>query len=187
MLEEVFVPVAGYEGYYEVSNFGRVKSVSRYVKMPRENQKPRLKQDIFLKQGVNPNGYNLVVLSKGNTPKTCVVHRLVATAFIENTFNKRCVNHIDGIKSNNTVDNLEWVTHSENNQHAYDIGLKKANPNLGVKHHNSIFTVENVHDIRKMLKEKKRAPYIAKKFGVTDSAIYAIKLGNTWRHLPCKL
>ena len=155
--------------------------------MPGKNQKTRFRESVILKPGVSNTGYEIVVLRKNNKSKSCSVHRLVAIAFIENESRKRCVNHVDGNKRNNSVGNLEWSTHSENNQHAYDKGLKKANPNLGEKHHSSTLTELQVHAIRKMLRDKKRAPYIAKRFCVTDSAIYAIKSGNTWRHLQCKL
>ena len=70
-------------------------------------------------------GYNYVVLYTNNTYKNILVHRLVAIAYLENPLNKRCVNHINGIKTDNRVENLEWNTHSENSKHAYKNGLVK--------------------------------------------------------------
>ena len=73
--------------------------------------------------GVAGNGY----LTVGLKNKTHTIHRLVANAFIANSLNKRCVNHKDGDKLNNNINNLEWCSYSENNQHAYHCGLKKHN------------------------------------------------------------
>jgi hypothetical protein len=70
-------------------------------------------------------GYNYVVLYANNKHKNILVHRLVAIAYLQNPLNKRCVNHINGIKTDNRVENLEWNTHSENSKHAYKNGLVK--------------------------------------------------------------
>lgn len=109
MLHIVWRPIKGYEGLYEVSNCGEIRSLhSNKVK----------------KQNVCKNGYRYVDLYKNGCGKTLLVHRLVAQAFIDNPFNKRTVNHIDGNKHNNCVSNLEWATYSENAKHAYRLGLK---------------------------------------------------------------
>lgn len=108
-MEEEWRPVKGYEGLYEVSNMGRVKSLHR-------------SQGIILKQGTS-HGYMKVGLHKNGTCSTKKVHRLVATAFIRNPNNYEFVNHKDGNKKNNTVDNLEWCTRSYNMRHAYHNGL----------------------------------------------------------------
>lgn len=109
-MEEEWRPVKGYEGLYEVSNMGRVKSL-HYGKSR------------ILKQITNTNGYMAVDLHKDGTRSPKRVHRLVATAFIPNPHNKPEVNHKDGNKKNNTVDNLEWCTSSYNTKHAYRNGL----------------------------------------------------------------
>ena len=79
-----------------------------------------------LKQVANRNGYSMVKLCRNGYEKNCSTHRLVAEAFIPNPHNKQTVNHIDGDKSNNDVTNLEWVTYSENEKHAYQHKLKKS-------------------------------------------------------------
>lgn len=112
-MEEEWRPVKGYEGLYEVSNMGRVKSL-HYGKRR------------ILKQSVLPNGYMKVVLNKDGTANMKTVHRLVATAFIRNPNNYGVVNHKDGNKKNNTVDNLEWCTRSYNTKHAYHNRLMSA-------------------------------------------------------------
>lgn len=109
---EIWKDIEGYKGLYQVSNLGRVKSLNRTVK--RRNH-----YDLTLKGKIKPlhldkKGYQRVQLSKDCKLKTFKVHRMVAIAFIENKYNKPQVNHIDGIKHNNNVDNLEWVTNSEN-------------------------------------------------------------------------
>jgi hypothetical protein len=83
----------------------------------------------FLKTRINHNGYTCVKLNY----KQIRLHRIIALLFIDNPLNKKCVNHINGIKSDNYVSNLEWCTHSENNKHAYRIGLKKPTPRLNNK------------------------------------------------------
>lgn len=124
-MEEVWRGILGYEGMYQVSNLGNVKSLERYIPC---NRGMRLVTERILKQKVNKYGYSQVVMSKGNKMVLKNVHRLVAEAFIPNTENKEQVNHIDGCKHNNVVSNLEWVTRSENSQHA--IHQKLWNPKL---------------------------------------------------------
>lgn len=104
-MPEEWRPVVGYEGLYEVSNLGRVKSLKR--------------ARVHIMTGtVNRDGYRLVLLSDGHKTLGKSVHRLVAQAFIPNPHNYTVVNHIDGDKLNNNVKNLEWCTHSENTLHS---------------------------------------------------------------------
>lgn len=105
-MNEIWKDIKGYEGLYQVSNLGRVRSVDRYVK-----QKEGFYQYIkgrIRKSKLNNGGYMLVSLSKDNKGKTFLIHRLVAQAFIPNSENKPQVNHIDENPCNNCVDNLEW-------------------------------------------------------------------------------
>lgn len=123
MQEEIWKDVVGYEGLYQVSNLGRVRSLDRYVKCGHGAMKRH--RGGILKQFVNKQGYLSTSLSSG-TIKTHDVHRLKAIAFIPNPENKPCVNHRDGVKTNNGYhadgrDNLEWATYSENNKHAFDV------------------------------------------------------------------
>ena len=109
---EIWRDVVGYEGLYEVSNKGRVKTLLG-------------KEEYILKISPNKNGYYKTSLSKAGKATTCLVHVLVAKAFIPNVTGKPTVNHKDGNRLNNNVENLEWATYSENLQHSYDIGLRK--------------------------------------------------------------
>ena len=115
--------IDGYQNMYQVSNFGRVRSVDRDVYC---EVSPNKLQHIFgkiLKQGLNKKGYPIVYLSKDGKQKTIAVHRLVAKAFIDNPLSLPQVNHKDGCKTNNNVDNLEWCDNSYNQKHAHEIGL----------------------------------------------------------------
>ena len=113
---EEWKPIKGYEGLYEVSNFGRVKSLDRINCCGK-----RVQSKLFSTQA--KKNYITVVLNNDGNSKTFRIHRLVAQAFIPNPENKPCVNHKDGNKQNNHVNNLEWCTHSENMKHAHDTGL----------------------------------------------------------------
>lgn len=118
MPKEIWKDVNGYEGLYQVSNLGRVKSLEHLDSIGRKKKEKNMStQEV--------SGYLRVWLSKGDNRKGYLVHRLVAKAFIPNICNKREVNHKDGNKQNNNANNLEWVTSSENQLHAYKSGLDK--------------------------------------------------------------
>jgi hypothetical protein len=120
--KEFWIPIVGYEGLYEVSNLGNTRSLDRILSHP---SKGRItKRGGIKKQTPTKRGYKSVTLSKLGKSKTLLVHRLVAIAFIPNTNKKPCINHKDGVKTNNNVENLEWVTHSENIKHSWDIGIR---------------------------------------------------------------
>lgn len=121
-MEEIWKDIKGYEGLYQVSNFGNVKSLDRYI--INKNGDKQYFPGKYLNQGISDN-YLKVTLSKSNKQRTFRVHILVARTFIPNPENKPEVNHMDGDKSNNRVDNLEWNTRSENELHAYKNGLAK--------------------------------------------------------------
>lgn len=114
---EKWKDIAGYEGLYQISNMGRVKSLERFKPngqiVPEKIKTPSAKS----------NNYLALQLYKNNKPKNCYIHRLVAEAFIPNPQNKETVNHINGDKHDNSVENLEWSTYTENNHHATQTGL----------------------------------------------------------------
>jgi hypothetical protein len=119
---EVWKKIEEFENY-EVSNYGNVKRLDSLVYQSGKIYKYKGR---ILKQE-NNKGYKRVSLSKGKIVKRFQVHRLVAIYFLENIYNKKCVNHINGMKFDNRVENLEWVSYSENERHSYDV-LKKINP-----------------------------------------------------------
>lgn len=121
-MKEIWKDIKGYEGLYQISSFGNVKSLDRYI--INKNGDKQYFPGKYLTQGIS-DSYLKVTLSKNNKQRTFRVHILVAIAFIPNPENKPEVNHIDGNKKNNKVNNLEWNTRSENELHAYRNGLAK--------------------------------------------------------------
>lgn len=119
-MEEIWKDVVGYEGRYQVSNLGRVKSLRMWSSV----QRRYCQRERILKQYQNTTGYFQINLKTNGTRRLGLVHRLVAQAFIPNLENKREVNHINGIKADNRVENLEWCTSQYNTIHAYKTGLE---------------------------------------------------------------
>ena len=116
--------IPGYEGFYQASNKGRIRSVERIVKC-REGVNRRVPSKILSQNKSGNGGYLRVMVSVKGKTKYVAAHILVALAFIPNKHNKEQVNHINGNKHDNRAENLEWVTQSENMKHAYLIGLEK--------------------------------------------------------------
>jgi len=119
--DEEWKPIVGYEGLYEVSNMGRVKSLNRTL--PNKTGGKRQWNETLLHQNIRPNGYAFVSLSANGETSYPSVHRLVAKAFLEAIEGKEYVDHINCVKSDNRVINLRYVTPSENNRYAFDNGL----------------------------------------------------------------
>lgn len=125
-MEEIWKPIIGHEGRYEISNHGRVKSLARIGKCGR--YKTAYFKELIMKpglSGINGFKYYTANLRDNGQDRRIKVHRLVAIHFIDNPDNKPWINHKDLDKLNNHVDNLEWCTAKENMQHAYDMGAKK--------------------------------------------------------------
>lgn len=129
METEIWKEIKGYEGLFAVSNLGRVKSLARRV----SNHTGFInKPERIMKHQFNRKGYPIVRLQDVDKyKKTFSIHRLVAKSFIPNPENKPQVNHIDGNKQNNRVENLEWCTNGENQIHAYANGLNHRVENAG--------------------------------------------------------
>lgn len=119
MMEE-WRDIKGFEGLYQISNFGRVRGVDRYIKD--SIGRNRFHKRKLKSQSTSKRGYNFVTISKNTKMYMFNVHRLVALAFIPNPHNKPCVNHIDLNQLNNHVSNLEWCTQKENVHHAIKNG-----------------------------------------------------------------
>ena len=116
MINEEWRDVKGFEGMYEVSNKGNIRSVDRFVN--NKSHTKTLIKGTNIKPQINHKGYMAVILHKEGRPYSRVIHRLVAEAFIDNPNKLPQVNHIDTIKTNNAVENLEWITNYDNMQHA---------------------------------------------------------------------
>lgn len=152
---------------YQVSNLGNVFSV--YSGMQ-------------LKPFMNDR-YLVVDLFAYTVRQRIAVHRMVAIAFIENPDNKEYVNHIDGNKLNNCVDNLEWVTASENSIHAVATGLSP----IGEAKTLAKLTEKDVLEIQAAFEAGEKDFVLAEKYGVTSGVISSIRLGKTWKHVSGKV
>lgn len=141
---EIWKSIPGYEGLYEVSNFGNVKRLARKRIISTGVSKPLSEK--ILKKFTGKFGYIHVNLYKNKKLKQHRVHRLVMLAFTHMPNDKTNVNHIDGNKSNNNLSNLEWCSHKENTIHAYKIGLAKGRP--GEQNSNNKLTTKQVLEIR---------------------------------------
>lgn len=117
---EIWKDIKGYEGLYQVSNLGRLRTLQRYNISKKKHEKICK----ILKLGEHRQGYQTTMLSKDGKQKAYLVHRLVAETFIRNEKSNPEVNHIDADKTNNCVSNLEWVTAKENSIHATRLGIK---------------------------------------------------------------
>ena len=154
-------PITGFEGLYDVSETGYIRN-ARTLKVLKPNKIGK--------------GYLIVHLKKGGKRYARYVHRLTAEAYVPNPHNHPVVNHDDGNKENCHYTNLIWSTYSENNQHAYDTGLKP----LGEGQYQAILTEENVREIKRL---GKYATFqeIADKYGVSKATIRDVLIGKTWR------
>ena len=181
---EEWKPIIDYENLYMISNLGRVKKLENQVtqKDLKGNIYTRTFPEKILKERNNKTDYITVGLNTNNISKTFRIHRLVAIHFIPNPENKPEVNHINGIKSDNRLENLEWCTSAENSKHALETELTKIQ--YGSETTNSKLTEKEVLEIRK-LKETTNmtSTEIGKLFGVNQPAISKIIHRKTWKHI----
>jgi hypothetical protein len=118
---EIWQNIKGFENLYKISTYGRIKSLGNG-----KSTNSQTKNERILKTNFSKTGYEKAKLFKDGKRHYFSVHRLVALTFLSNDFNKKEVNHKDGNKSNNNISNLEWVTSSENQLHAFKNGLQKS-------------------------------------------------------------
>ena len=175
---EIWKDVIGYERFYQVSNLGNVKSLDRSINQI--NNSIRYYNGKLLNKKLESNGYYRVNLNKEGLSKNFSVHRLVAIAFIENSKNKPQVNHINGIKTDNFFENLEWTTISENTKHAYENKLIKKR--LGEKHPLCKIKAEDVHKIKYELNHLRNFE-VAIIFNIKQCHVKSIRKNYTWKHI----
>jgi hypothetical protein len=172
---ELWKDIEGYEGLYQVSDKGRIKSLKRYVSI---FEGVRVVVERFLNSS-SKLGYPSVCLAKEGSKKYKQVHRLVAIAFIPNPEGKNQVNHKNGIKIDSYLKNLEWCTPKENCNHAIRTKLTE---NRGEMHTSSKLTKNDVISIRRDLSFC-QGRELAKKYNVTPALISRIKKRQNWKHI----
>lgn len=176
-MKELWKDIKNFEGFYQISNFGRVKSLGGWCGTAKRKERIRSTSLTF-------DGYVKIRLIHQGKDKTMRIHRLVAETFIPNPEGKDTVNHIDGNKLNNTVTNLEWIDRSEQMLHAYKLGLKKAI--IGSRNCNAKLTDEQVREIRKVYIPYSRqfgTVALSKKYGVTNRVIGLIVNGKAYKNV----
>jgi hypothetical protein len=167
--EEIWKDIIGYEGLYKVSDFGNVKSLGNEF----------LRKERLLKLSPQSKNYLTVVLQKDATRKMVLVHRLVAEHFIYNIESKPQINHINGNKHDNRVENLEWVSHRENLDHAIKNNLTLK----GEKNRNSKLKDVDVIKIHSLLQKGITTKELSETYNVSYSTIYGIRTNRYWKHL----
>ena len=170
MKNELWKAVPGFEGEYEVSNQGRLKSY-------------KSGKETILKTTPDPRGYRPVLLS-GKTKKRYWLHRLVAEVWIPNPKNRVEVNHKNGDKKDCRVENLEWVSRSQNIRHAYESGLMPTTWQPGSRNHNAKFTDDQVREIRRLYEEREKSQKdIALAYNTTIITIHRMLRRKSYAHV----
>jgi hypothetical protein len=170
-MAETWRPVIGYDGVYEVSDFGRVKRIApAYCNA----SQVRIMRPWLI------TGYPAVELYRSGKGKTHMVHRLVAAAFLGICPPRHEVNHLDGNRSNPALPNLEYTTHAGNLLHAFATGLQRRR--LGEENHSAKITADDVREIRRLRGDVLQRD-LATRFGITVHQVCAIQRGRSWSHI----
>lgn len=172
--------ISGWEDIYQISNFLRIKSRQREIKWI--DGRIRIIPDRILAINYSDR-YPAVSLWKNNKGFSTRIHTIVASVFIPNPFNKSHINHINGDKQDFSIQNLEWVTPSENSQHAVKMGLFGSYDKRGENNPKAKLTAENVRYIREMIKDGAKRVELAKTFNVDTSTISDIVRKRSWSNI----
>ena len=175
-LNNEWVDIEGYEGLYQINLKGQVRSLDRVAKSILGNE--YIRKGKILKECVSGRGRPVYRLYKDGVGQTVTTHRLLAKAFIPNEENKPQVNHKDGNKLNNEINNLEWVTNQENMVHAFENNL---NSNVGDKNPRAIIAREDAREIRRLYNLHRNKKALAKKYNLSIGGIENIIYNRTWK------
>lgn len=151
------VDIVGYEGYYQINRNGEIYSI---------------KSDKLMKISKSQDGYLKVILSKDGYQRVCFIHRMVYKTFCGEIPDNLHIDHIDGIKDHNYPENLRLVTISQNNQHTYDLQLRKTR-----------LEINQVKQIKQYLNEGLSLRAIARKFEISSATVVSIKYNRTWSRI----
>ncbi|WP_151708876.1 NUMOD4 domain-containing protein [Acinetobacter brisouii] len=171
---ENWKPVKGYEGAYEVSDLGNVRSLDRMVKC---NTGTRLVKGVVMKQKIHRDGYMCISLSVGRKSRTLIVHSLELEAFVGDRPDRMQACHIDGDRANNALSNLRWDTVKENHNDKRKHGTMAR----GTKVNTNKLTPEQVMAIREKRNNGKTLDELAKEYGISNNAVSHIVLGKNWQ------
>lgn len=180
IMEEKWKPIYGYKGSYEASDMGRIRSLTRNIPI---GNCTRLVKGRVLSPSKSKCGYYRVILcDKEGRKKNYYVHRLVLSAFYPTDNDDLQVNHISGIKSDNRLVNLEWVTAGENAIHAFKNGLR----GKGEKHVNAVLTLKQVKFVKSLISffgRKVNLAQLARTMNINYVTLASIKYERTWKHI----
>jgi len=168
--KEIWKPIKDFPDY-EVSNLGRIKSYKRVAPW---------KDPLISDGSISKEGYYRVTLFRQSKPSHFLVHRLVLETFVGPCPLGCQTNHKNGIKIDNRLKNLEWVTFGDNIEHAYRIGLKT---NRGIMNSNAKLRNEDVLEIRRLAKKGIKKTIIAEMFKISSENVYTIAYQLSWRHI----
>lgn len=182
MEREIWKDVVGWETFYAVSSFGRLKRLPVKIKCLSRTGNPieKIFKERIRKAHKNRDGYLYTGLTKSGISKTLKIHRLVAEAFLPVIKGKPHIDHIDGNKHNNNVSNLRWCTHSENITFGWATG---AYNNIGSLHGNAVLNENIVKQIKIKIASGETLISLAKQYSVSSSTISCIKTGKLWKHV----
>lgn len=176
METEIWKNVLGYEQSYEVSNFGVIRTKARSIIIigKGNGERPHNIKQKIKKERIAINGYVTVALVKDSVSYNTYVHRIIAQSFIPNPNNYRCVNHKNGIKTDNRIENLEWCDHSYNNLHALDNNLRTTRKNMTKHFINEVLSLKQVG----LTNEK-----IAIQLNSSEARVHGIVSGATYKRM----